>query len=450
MTKRFDLSRLTDKFAGAKSTPTRPPREDEDDPKLRRLLRTRTAPSAEIARARTTNEGVDRAMVIGRGMRWTAGWALRGLLILAGLWAVLKVIGIFWGALLPVFLALTMATVLWPPTRWLRRHGFAPAAAAAATLLGSIAIIGGVIALMAPMVTSQWPELTSKAIGGVRKIQDWLQGPPFNVQPAQIDNAVKAITDKMQASGDKIASGVFSGVTTASHILLTLVVALILCFLMIKDGPQFLPWLRSVAGRGAGAHLTELFTRIWQTLAGFIRTQAIVSAVDATFIGIGLVALRVPLAAPLAVITFFGGFIPIVGAFVAGTLAVLVALVTKSVTTALLVLLIVLLVQQLEGHVLQPLLQSRSMSLHPALVLLGIALGSELFGIVGAFFAVPTVATLAVTMRYFGEQIDLRTGDLKPSDMSPLTSEGRYAAAQAAKDIHPEPEEDLADKLTKL
>lgn len=450
MLNRLGLSRLTDKIAGTNKEPTRPPREDEESEETPTPPKRKRAPRAEVAKARTPNDGVDRAMVIGRGMRWSAGWALRGLLILAGLWAFLKIVGIFWSALLPVFLALTMATVLWPPARWLRSKGFAPAAAAAASLLGAVAVIGGVIALMAPMVTSQWPELTDKAIGGVRKIQDWLQGPPFNVQPEQIDNAVKAITDKMQASGDKIASGVFSGVTTASHILITLVVALILCFLMVKDGPQFLPWLRSVAGRSAGAHLTEMLTRVWQTLAGFIRTQAIVSAVDATFIGIGLVALRVPLAAPLAVITFFGGFIPIVGAFVAGTLAVLVALVTKSVTTALLVLLIVLLVQQIEGHVLQPLLQSRSMSLHPALVLLGIALGGELFGIVGAFFAVPAVATLAVALRYTGEQIDLRTGDLKPSDVSPLTSEGRYAAEQAAKDVHPDTEPDLADKLMKL
>lgn len=403
-----------------------------------------------MARARTPNEGVDRAMVIGRGLRWTSSWALRSLLILAGIWGVLHVIGIFWSALLPVCIALTVSTVLWPPTRWLRAHGFKPGLAAATTMLGSTALVAGIFALMAPMVTSQWPELTKKSIDGVNKIQDWLQGPPFRVQPDQIDNAVKAITDKMQASGDKIASGVFSGVSVATEILITLVVSIIITLLMLKDGPRFLPWLRSVAGRGAGAHLTELLSRIWQTLSGFIRTQAIVSAVDATFIGIGLVALRVPLAAPLAVITFFGGFIPIVGAFIAGTLAVLVALVTKGLTTALLVLLIVVFVQQVEGHVLQPVLQSRSMELHPALVLLGVALGGQLFGIVGAFFAVPVAATVAVALRYLGEQIDLRTGDLKPADVATLTPEGRYAADQAAKDIHPPTKPDLADKLETL
>ncbi|GAB3758739.1 AI-2E family transporter [Yimella radicis] len=452
MLKRLGLSRLGTKLAGPKQKPTRPDEDSGDGTaKVRpRILGERVAAGSKVAKARTTNEGVDRAMVIGRGMRWTAGWALRTLLILAALWAVLKIVGIFWSALLPVCLALVIATVLWPPTRWLRSRGFSPAAAAVTSLLGAIAVFAAIIALMTPMVSSQVPELTSKSIDGVNKIQDWLEGPPFNVQPEQIDNAVKAITDKLQTSGDKIASGVFTGVTTAGHILVNLIVALILCFLMIKDGPHFLPWLRSIAGRGAGAHFTEMLTRVWQTLSGFIRTQALVSAVDAFFIGLGLVVLGVPLALPLALLTFFGGFVPIVGAFVAGTLAVLVALVTKSVTTALLVLLIVLLVQQLEGHILQPLLQSRSMELHPALVLLSIALGGQLFGIVGAFFAVPLAATVAVTLRYLGEQIDLRTGDLSPDELEPLTPEGRYAAEQAAKDTHPPAKDDLADKLDEV
>ncbi|GAB3588394.1 AI-2E family transporter [Calidifontibacter terrae] len=437
---------------GRRQEPTRPPRDDEDDmtaPKTKRPPRF-VASSAGVAVARTPNEGVDRAMVIGRGLRWSAGWALRTILILVSLTLLLRLLGQFWSALLPIFIALVVSTVLWPPTRWLRNHGFPPALAAATTMLGTIAFVGGVITIMAPTVSSQWPELTKKSIDGVAKVQTWLQGPPLNIKPSQIDNAVAAITEKMQASGDKIASGVFSGVSVASEILLTFVVSLILTFFMIKDGPRFLPWLRSIVGRGAGSHFTELLGRIWQTLSGFIRTQALVSAVDSLCIGIGLVALRVPLAAPLAVITFFGGFIPIVGATIAGALAVLVALVTKGLTTAVIVLIIVIAVQQLEGHILQPFLQSRSMELHPAIVLLGIALGGNLYGIVGAFFAVPAAATIAVTMRYLGEQIDLRTGDLSPDKLEPLTPEGRYAAEQAAKDVHPGVKPDLVDTVADL
>ena len=128
-------------------------------------------------------------------------------------------------------------------------------------------------------------------------------------------------------------------------------------------------------GERAGKPLTDVLLRIWKVLGSFIRTQALVSPVDATFIGAGLLILGVPLAFPLIVLTFFGGFIPIVGAFVAGAIAVLVALVTKGLTTALIVLIIIIVVQQLEGNVLQPVLQSRSMNLHAAVVLLAVSAG---------------------------------------------------------------------------
>src|SRR5699024_10108858 len=147
----------------------------------------------------------------------------------------------------------------------------------------------------------------------------------------------------------------------------TLVLVLVLTFFFIKDGPKFLPFVRRIAGRNAGRHLTEVLTRSWNTLGGFVRTQAIVSFVDAFFIGLALVILGVPLAWALAVITFLAGFIPIVGAITAGALAVLIALVANGLTTAIIVLVVIIAVQQRERDILQPLLQSRAMHLHPAL-----------------------------------------------------------------------------------
>ncbi|KNX38054.1 AI-2E family transporter [Luteipulveratus halotolerans] len=371
---------------------------------------------------------LDRGAVIGDGLRWTASWALRTIVVLFALYLLQKALAPLWVAILPVILALVISTVLWPPTRWLRAHGFAPALAAACSILGSFVLFGGVIAAIVPSVVDQSEDLSNKAIAGVNELRDWVQGEPLNVRPEQIDDGVTAITDKLRESGSQIAGGVFSGVSTAGSLIVTLVLALILTFFMVKDGPRFLPWLRQVSGERAGAHLTELLVRMWNTLGGFIRTQAIVSAVDAVLIGGGLLILRVPLALPLAVLTFLGGFIPIVGATVAGALAVLVALVTKSWVTALIVLGIVIAVQQLEGHVLQPMLQSRSMNLHPALVLLGIAVGSHGNGVIGAFLAVPTVALLSVLVRYLGEQIDLRTGAKRASDVTPATAHGALAA----------------------
>lgn len=389
-------------------------------------------PDSVAAEHRSLNQGVDRAEIIGDGVRWLASWSLRLIVILVATWLLLIVVGKFWSAVLPVLLALIASTLLWPPTRWLRKHGFSPTWSAVTSLVGGLALIIGIFAALAPSVIDQTPALSSNAIQGVNQVRNWLQGPPFNVRPDQIDDAVKAITDRLQSSGEQIASGVFSGVATAGSVLITLVVSLILTFFFVKDGYRFLPWSRRNFGRGAGAHATELLTRVYGTLGGFIRTQAIVSAVDSTFIGVGLLILGVPLVGPLVVLTFFGGFIPIVGAFVAGTLAVLVALVTKGVTAAIIALIIIIAVQQIEGHILQPLLQSRSMRLHPAIVLLAIAAGGDEFGIIGAFLAVPLAATAAVVWRYLAEQIDLRTGDVVPDDLTPLTSEGRAAHEAAA------------------
>ncbi|GAB3490365.1 AI-2E family transporter [Flexivirga lutea] len=389
-----------------------------------------TAPprSAWYAAARNPNQGIDRAAVISHALKWTASWSLRFIVVVAATWLVLKVLGMFWPALLPVAVALLVTTVLWPPVRWMRAHKVPPALAAVGGMLLAIVVVGGVIAAMAPTVSSQWGDLVNQSVAGVNQLRDQLQNGPLHIHPEQIDQATSSITDKLKASGDKIATEVLNGITLAGQVLIDAVVALILTFFFLKDGPRFLPWVRVSVGRGAGAHLTEALTRVWNTLSGFIRTQAIVSAVDSICIGIGLVVLQVPLAVPLVVLTFFGGFIPIVGAFAAGTVAVLVALVAGGVTKALIVLVIIVAVQQIEGHVLQPLLQSRSMSLHPAIVLLSVAFGGSEFGIPGAFFAVPVAASIAVLWRYLSEQIDLRTGDAAPDDLEHATPEGVLAA----------------------
>jgi predicted PurR-regulated permease PerM len=202
----------------------------------------------------------------------------------------------------------------------------------------------------------------------------------------------------------------------------------VLTFFFVKDGPAFLPWLRREAGPEIGGHLTEVFSRSWKTLGDFIRVQAVVSFVDAFFIGLGLVVLGVPLAPALAVLTFFAGFVPIVGALAAGTLAVLVALVSNGPTTALIVLGIIIVVQQLESNVLQPVLQGRSLNLHAAVVLLAVTAGGTLFGIIGAFLAVPVAAVTAAVLRYISEQISLRAGEVHADDLPTTTPEGTAAA----------------------
>jgi putative heme transporter len=354
--------------------------------------------------------GQSRGTAIGYGVTWMARWSLRLLLAAAGITLVGLLVAQLWSVVLPVLLAVILATLLWPPAAWLRRHRFRPAAAAGLVVLGGIVVLAGLVTVVVRSVSGSVGDIARSASGGIQAIRDWLAGPPLNLAQGQMEAALQQATQRLQQSVSSIASGVLSGVGSVASGVITAVLTAVLVFLFVKDGPRFLPWLEGMAGDGAGGHLAEVLRRIWKTLGGFIRMQALVSFVDAILIGAGLLIVGVPLALPLAVLTFLGGFIPIVGAVVAGALAVLVALVSNGFTAALIVLGIVLLVQQLEGNVLQPMLQSRSLGLHAAVVLLAVTAGTTLFGIAGAFLAVPAAAAVAVVFRYLGERIDARAG----------------------------------------
>ena len=373
----------------------------------------------------------DRGAVIGDGVTWLAQWALRLVLIAVGATLLWWMLAALWVGVFPVILALIVATVLWPPTAWLRRRGLPGALAAVLVILGSLVAFFGVLGAITPSLVSQSGELADSASQGLTKLQDRLGQEPFNVDNETIDQGVQTATTWLQDRGGEIASGALTGASAVGSGLVTLVLVLVLVFFFLKDGPDFLPFVRRVSGERAGAHLTEVSTRAWNTLSGFIRTQALVSGVDAVLIGIGLVVLQVPLAFALAVLTFFGGFIPIVGAFAVGALAVLVALVAQGPMTALFVLILIIAVQQIEGNVLQPFLQGRSMQLHAGIILLAVAVGSTVFGIVGAFLAVPVAAVGAVVLRYLSEQVELRSGGVAAAAVSPDTDEGVTAAERA-------------------
>ncbi|MFC3241563.1 AI-2E family transporter [Gordonia humi] len=353
-----------------------------------------------------------RGRVFLTGLRSTSRVCLQMILVIAFLYVLFALLAKFWVILLPVVLAIVVATVLWPPVRWLRGKGVPPAAAVLLVVIIALAIVGGIIGLIVPSVIDQAPQLANQAVDGVEQVQKWVQGPPLNVGDEQISSFVNEITGKLQESASTIATGVFNGVGVATSALITLFTTAVLVFFFLKDGPRFIPWLNRTMGTAPDrSHVGEVLMRMWNTLGGFIRTQAIVSFVDAALIGAGLLILQVPLAGVLIVITFMGGFIPIVGAFVAGALAVLIALVSVGFTKALIVLGIILVVQQLEGNVLQPWLQARSMDLHAVIVLLAVTLGGSLFGITGAFLAVPAASCLAVALRYILEQIGKAAGE---------------------------------------
>ena len=357
-----------------------------------------------------------RERVIGQGLTWLAWWSLRWVVIALGAVLLGLVVRETWVILLPIFLALILTSVLEPLSQLFERYTkFPPALAAAAALLSGIGILVGSAVALAPSVVNQADDIAEDASGGLQELQDWVQRKDL-VTEAQIDDGIQAAQERLTESADAIAGGVLGGIGAIGSGVVTLVLTLLLTFFFLKDGRKFRPWIRSLTGPRAGPHVSEVLGRSWGTLGGFIRTQALVSFIDAVFIGIGLLIVGVPLAVPLAVLTFFGGFIPIVGAFVVGAVAVLVALVSVGWVGALIVVGIIVAVQQLEGNVLQPWLQSRVMQLHPVVVLLAVTLGSTLFGIVGAFLSVPVVAVLAVTLRYLNDVVTEPSAPLPPAE----------------------------------
>jgi predicted PurR-regulated permease PerM len=355
-----------------------------------------------------------REQVIGDGITWLARWSLRWLIIALGAALLGLIVREFWSILLPVILALIVTTVLQPPAWFLeRRFGIPTALSAAVVLVGSLAVVVLVAVLIAPTVASQSGDIADDASKGLTQIQGYVNDSNL-ISDRQIDSVVSAAQDRLTSSASSIASGVLVGVGAVTSALVTLLITLLLTFFFLKDGRRFGPWMRGLTGARAGAHLVEVSARAYTTLGGFIRTQALVSLIDAVLIGAALIIVQVPLAIPLAILTFFGGFIPIVGAIAVGAIAVLVALVSNGLTGALIILAVIVAVQQLEGNVLSPMLQSKSSDLHAGVVLLAIALGSTLFGIIGAFLAVPVVATVAVILRYLNEIVAARAPEERP------------------------------------
>ncbi|WP_167399028.1 AI-2E family transporter [Arthrobacter pityocampae] len=311
-------------------------------------------------------------------------------------------LSVLWVIVLPVILALLLSSILWPINKLLRRV-LPEAASAALTVMGLLASAVGVGWAAAALSVNGVQELSGQAVENVRRLGDLAESLPFAVP--DVDELLTSSLGWLQENGAEILTRVSSGLGTVGSITVTALLALVLTFFCLKDGDRFSAWLLRWTTGTVFVHAAEVSSRSWRTLSAYVSSQAAVALVDAVFIGAGLWILGVPLALPLAVLIFFGGFLPVIGAVATGFLATLVALLSDGWVTALIVLGIVLLVQQLESNVLQPVLVGKSLKLHPAVVLTAVTAGGSLFGIVGAFLATPIIAVTMVAFQYAREQM---------------------------------------------
>jgi predicted PurR-regulated permease PerM len=354
-----------------------------------------------------------------------AAWSWRLLVVLAAVGLVLYLLIQLKVIVIPVIIALFLATLLVPLVHWLERRGWKHLPAVLAVFGGAVLLIAAIVTGLVPLIGNELDTLRQRADEGVAEVQRYIASRPFGLSEADLNRYLDQARQRFTENSTGLTRGAVAGVTVAGEVITGLILCLFLTFFFVKDSERFTRWLLDFAGRQRAPHLREIGTRSATAVSGYLRGQAAVGAVDAIFIGIGLAILGVPLVVPLAFLTFVAAFLPLVGAVVAGVLAALVALVTKGVTTALLVVGLTLLVQQLEGHLLAPLLLGRAVSLHPVVIILALAAGAILGGIIGAFLAVPIAAVVTAVGTYLrGEPVG---EPAEPGEPEPEVS-GRRAA----------------------
>ncbi|MBE1585898.1 AI-2E family transporter [Nonomuraea angiospora] len=294
---------------------------------------------------------------------------------------------------LPVAIALLLTALLFPLTNSLRQAGMRPIYATWITMLVALAVLTGTGWLVGARASDEFPNLVQQVQATARSVQDWLITGPLHLKEAQITSYVDEIATMVNAQRTAITGTVLSAGAVAFEVLASIVLLLFVTFFLLKDGDRIWAWV--LRGFGNVAPRVDRAGRAaWATLSHYVQGTVAVAAVHGLIMGIVLAGMGVPLWAPLAVLIFFASFIPIVGIFFAGTIATLVTLGAKGLVYALIFLGILIVEQQLENHVLQPLIVGRALNFHPLAIILVLAIGGILAGIAGAAVAVPVAAVI--------------------------------------------------------
>jgi putative heme transporter len=300
----------------------------------------------------------------------------------------------------PLVVAAMFTTVLAPPAQWLRNRGWPPALATWAVFLLAFLIAAGLIAWLIPSFGGQIDSLQKSADSGIDEVKHWLVTGPLQLGRHRVNHDVNQLGDELSSRAGGLA---LQGATILLEILVGLLLSLVTCFFFMKDGDRMTRAALRLAPAERTEELSDLGRRAWATLSGYVRGTTINGLVNGTVMGTGLLILGVPLALPLAVLTFFGAYFPIVGAVVTGAIAALVALAAQGPVTALVVIGLTILVHNLEGYLVGPFVLGRAVHLHPLAVLLALAAGGVIAGIVGAFLAVPVTAVAVTIFDYYRE-----------------------------------------------
>jgi putative heme transporter len=390
---------------------------------------------------RTGNETVPWSM------RVATAWAWRLLVVGAAVYFLLKLMAMYLVLVTPVFIAVLLVALIKPLTDLLQRAALPRAVGSLLTVLIVLSAVVGLVTLVGTQIVSGFSDLQVQAAAGLAEVQRALAGPPLHLTTTQVSRYLAEARASVSGNRDQLVTGALAATSTAGHVVTGLFLTLFTTYFFLAQGTSIWAWLVRLLPRPARRPMDEAARRGWVTLTAFVRATIVVALTDALGIGLGAAVLGVPLAFPLGVLVFLGAFVPVVGALISGSVAVLIALVSVGPVKALIMLGVVVAVQQLESHVLQPFLLGRAVSVHPLAVILGIAAGALTAGILGALFAMPLVAvghTVAVSLSGQDDDDLGRPGESPVGAEPPLRPQEHHPQADPASDAPVSVEDDDA------
>jgi predicted PurR-regulated permease PerM len=348
---------------------------------------------------------VDADETVPPALKIAAAYSWRILLVVAVLAVLVFMVMQFREIVVPFLVAILVGALLVPLVNFLRAKGWPRWLAIVVAMVGTLALVAGLIVLVVLQVRAGFSDLQAASLAAYENLKAWLLTSPLQLTEADINAYLGEAWAAIQRDSAALVGGLLSVGSTAGHVLAGFLLALFATLFILIDGKGIWAWVTGLFPRRSRPAVDGAGKAGWATLTTFVKVQIFVAAVDATGIGLGAWILGLffggfPLVIPIAVAVFLGSFIPVVGALVTGTLAVFVALVYLGPIPAVIMLGIVLLVQQIEGHVLQPLVMGMAVKVHPLAVVFAVASGAYIAGIPGALFAVPVIAVLNVVVRY--------------------------------------------------
>ena len=335
-----------------------------------------------------------------------------GLAVAAVVWLALRVQFISSA----VVLGFAEVSVLWPMVRWLRAHRVPQPIAAIVCVVGFLAFFVALMVFVVAEVVRSSPELADAAVGAFEDIVAWLRAGPFGVDSDAVQNALDELQNSVGSFIGGIGSGVATGLSVVGNLLTVLLIATFFAVFALSSGDKLWAQFVGMLPLDRQRPATSAFRAAMRAAGSWFYAATVTGLVDGLLVGFGLWLLGVPLYVAIGALTFVMAYVPLVGAAIAGVVAVLVALFAGGLTTALWALLIVLLVQQIEGNLLSPLLLSRALKFHPLIMLILTTAAAAAFGLVGLFLAVPVSGAItAAVIAYRRALVDIETAALVPA-----------------------------------